>query len=60
MSENEIKIWNALRIEGGLSVDSIARILDIPVFRLSPILLQMELAGMITPYPGNVYRIRIV
>jgi predicted Rossmann fold nucleotide-binding protein DprA/Smf involved in DNA uptake len=42
-----------------LTVDTIARIVGMPVFRLSPILLQMELAGMITPCPGNVYRIRM-
>jgi DNA processing protein len=59
MSENEKKIWDALRVEDGMTVDTIARIVGMPVFRLSPILLQMELAGMITPCPGNVYRIRI-
>lgn len=57
MSDNERKICEALRNENGLSVDNIARLLEMPVFRLSPILLQMELAGMITPCPGNVYKI---
>lgn len=59
MSDNEKKIWDALKADDSLSVDAIARMIEMPVFKLSPILLQMELAGMITPCPGNVYRIRI-
>ena len=59
MSDNEKKIWDALKADDGLSVDAISRMIEMPVFRLSPILLQMELAGMITPCPGNIYRLRI-
>ena len=58
MTDNERKIWEALKAEGDLTVDTLARMLEMPVFRLSPLLLQMELAGMITPCPGSVYRIR--
>jgi len=36
----------------------LARLIDIPVYKLSPTLLQMELAGMIILCPGNVYRLR--
>jgi predicted Rossmann fold nucleotide-binding protein DprA/Smf involved in DNA uptake len=39
-------------------MDVLAHLLDIPVYKLSMILLQMELAGLITPCPGSVYRIR--
>ena len=60
MSDNEKKIWDALKADDSLSVDAIARMVEMPVFKLSPILLQMELAGMITPCPGNIYRIRMV
>jgi len=59
MSDNEKKIWDALKADDGLSVDAIARMIEMPVFKLSPILLQMELAGMITPCPGNIYRLRM-
>lgn len=58
MTDNEKKIWEALKEEGDLTVDTLARQLGMPVYRLSPLLLQMELAGMITPCPGNVYRLR--
>jgi len=58
MTGNEKKIYETLRSEGDLTIDILARILDIPVCKLSAVLLQMELAGIITPCPGNVYHIR--
>lgn len=58
MTDNERKIYEALKISGELTMDSLARTLEIPVYKLSTILLQMELAGLIIPCPGNIYRIR--
>ncbi len=58
ITENEKKVCDALRSEGGLTIDILSRMLEIPVYKLSTTLLQMELAGMITPCPGNVYRLR--
>ncbi len=58
MTDNERKIYDALKSEGELTMDVLARILELPVYKLSTVLLQMELAGMITPCPGSVYRIR--
>ena len=58
MTENEKKIYEALKTGGDLTMDTLARALDMPVYKLSTVLLQMELAGLITPCPGNVYRIR--
>lgn len=58
VTDNEKKICEALKNEGDLTMDVLARILEIPVYKLSTTLLQMELAGLITPCPGNVYRIR--
>ena len=58
LTDNEKKICDALKTEGGLTIDILASIIDLPVYRLSPTLLQMELAGMIIPCPGNVYRLR--
>ena len=57
LTDSEKKICEALKSEGDLTIDSLARMLEIPVHKLSTTLLQMELAGMITPFPGNVYRI---
>jgi DNA processing protein len=58
MTDNEKKICEALKNEGDLTMDALARILDMPVYKLSTVLLQMELAGMISPCPGSVYRLR--
>jgi DNA processing protein len=58
MTENEKKIFGALKMNGDLTADQIAILLSFPVYKLSSILLQMELAGLIIPCPGNVYRIR--
>lgn len=58
LTDNERKIWEALTSEGDLTMDALARVLDIPVYKLSTVLLQMELAGIVTPCPGSVYRLR--
>jgi len=58
MTENEKKVFEIIREQGDQSVDQLALTLGIPVYRLSTTLLQMELAGLITPCPGNLYRIR--
>ena len=58
MTDNEKKIYDELKTGGDLTMDTLALALDIPVYKLSTVLLQMELAGLITPCPGNVYRIR--
>jgi len=58
ITDNERKICEALKDEGGLTIDVLSRMLELPVYKLSTTLLQMELAGMITPCPGNVYRLR--
>ena len=58
MTDNERKILDALKSEGDLTMDAMARMLEMPVYKLSTVLLQMELAGLITPCPGSVYRIR--
>lgn len=58
MTENEKKIFEALKMDGDLTADQLAVRLSVPVYKLSSILLQMELSGLIVPCPGNVYRIR--
>jgi DNA processing protein len=58
MTENEKKVFETIREQGDQTIDQLALTLGIPVYRLSTTLLQMELAGLITPCPGNLYRIR--
>jgi len=59
MTENEKKVYEALKNKGELTLDHLALLVEVPVYRLSTTLLQMELSGLITPCPGNLYRIRM-
>ena len=56
MDENEKKIYEALVKEGEMTMDNICRSLDIPIQKLSSMLLQMEFKGIVKFYPGNLYR----
>jgi DNA processing protein len=56
MTESEKMIFELLSKESELSIDDICRSLDLPVYKLSPLLLQMEFKGMVRFYPGNIYR----
>lgn len=57
MDDTEKNIFGLIRELGEPTIDTICRTLDIPVYRLSSILLQMEFKGIIRCYPGNIYRI---
>jgi DNA processing protein len=56
LDDTERGIYELLVRQGEMDIDSICRTLDIQVFRLSAILLQMEFKGLVKCYPGNVYR----
>ena len=56
LSESEQKIYELIMKEGELTIDTICRTLEIPIYKLSPLLLQMEFKGVVKCYPGNVYR----
>ena len=56
LTETEQKIYELIMKEGELPIDSICRTLEIPVSKLSSLLLQMEFKGMVKCYPGNLYR----
>jgi DNA processing protein len=58
LDETEQGIYNLISKEGELTIDQICRTLNVPVFRLSAQLLQMEFKGLVRCYPGNVYRLR--
>jgi DNA processing protein len=55
LSEAEEQIMEILRFEGHVSIDRICLKCDIPVSRISGILLNLELAGLIKCLPGDVY-----
>ena len=56
LDPTEKSIFELISAEGEIAIDSICRSLELPVFKLSAILLQMELKGLIKCYPGNIYR----
>lgn len=57
MDENEKAIFEFVLKEGEPTIDSICRSLEIPVYKLSAILLGMEFKGILKCFPGNTYRI---
>jgi DNA processing protein len=56
LDDNEKKIYELITRDGELNIDTICRSLDMPVYRLSSLLLQMEFKGLVRCYPGNLYR----
>jgi DNA processing protein len=56
LNETEKMIFELLLKQGELTIDVICRSLDIPVYKLSSLLLQMEFKGLLKCYPGNIYR----
>lgn len=58
MTDNEKKVFSMLKDNGTMTMDHISLMSGIPVYKLSTTLLQMELAGIISPCPGNQYRLR--
>lgn len=55
LSETEKQIMEMLRSEGRVAIDRICLKCNIPVSRISGILLDLELAGWIKCLPGDVY-----
>ena len=56
MDDIEKQICELLIREGEMTIDTICRSLDIPVYKLSSLLLQMEFKGVVKCFPGNIYR----
>jgi len=56
LDDTEKTIFELLVKKGELSIDTICRSLNIPVYKLSSLLLQMEFKGLVKCSPGNVYR----
>ncbi len=56
LDESEKIIFELLSKQGELTIDTICRSLNIPVHKLSSLLLQMEFKGLVKCSPGNLYR----
>lgn len=56
LDDNEKVIFEMLSKQGELTIDTICRSLEIPVNKLSSLLLQMEFKGLVKCSPGNLYR----
>jgi DNA processing protein len=56
LDDTEKTIFELLVKQGEQTIDTICRSLDIPVYKLSSLLLQMEFKGIVKCSPGNLYR----
>ncbi len=56
LDDNERLIYELVSKEGELTIDNICRALEMPVYKLSSLLLQMEFRGLVKCFPGNIYR----
>lgn len=56
LDRTEKTIFELLSRQGEQTIDTICRSLDIPVYKLSALLLQMESKGLLKCSPGNLYR----
>ncbi|MDP4210074.1 MAG: DNA-processing protein DprA [Bacteroidota bacterium] len=57
ISEDEQRIVQTLRESGELPIDLICIHVDMPVSKVSALLLNLEFAGMVRSLPGKVYRL---
>ena len=55
LEEDEQKVYDFLSQNGKELLDLIAVGCRLPVFRLAPILLNMELKGVVRPLPGKLF-----
>lgn len=55
LSEQETLVVNILTQNSNLHIDLLAKESEIPIYQLLPILLDLELKGVIKNLPGNVY-----
>jgi DNA processing protein len=57
LEPDESLIYDLLRKEGKLQIDSIAEKTQMPIFKLNGLLLNMELKGILKPLPGKFFEI---
>jgi DNA processing protein len=56
LDDTEKMICELLMKQGEMTIDSICRSIDMPVHKLSSLLLRMEFNGLLKCLPGNLYR----
>ena len=57
LEDDEQKIYDYLQKNGKQLLDVIALECDFPIFKISSILLNMELKGVIRPLPGKLFEV---
>ncbi|MFY7671898.1 DNA-processing protein DprA [Tenacibaculum sp. MEBiC06402] len=57
LSSEEQKVYDYLKSKGKQLIDAIALDCEIPIYKLSALLIQMELKGIIKPLPGKMFEI---
>jgi len=55
LSQEETKLVDIIKKRGDLPIDSICLEAEMPVSKVSPILLNLEFAGIVKSLPGKVY-----
>jgi DNA processing protein len=55
LTAEEQTIYNALQKSGKEAIDVLALTCNLPIYRLSSLLLNMELQGVIRPLPGKMF-----
>ena len=55
LNNEEQKVYDYLQQKGKQLLDIIALECDFPIFRISPLLLNMELKGVVRPLPGKLF-----
>jgi len=58
LNENEQKVVDLLQKEGELFIDQISASVQLPVSRVSAMMLTLEFKNVITALPGKMYRLR--
>ena len=58
LNENEQKVVDLLQKEGELFIDQISALVELPVSRVSAMMLTLEFKNVITALPGKMYRLR--
>ena len=58
LNETEQQVVDLLQKEGELFIDQISGLLQLPVSRVSAMMLTLEFKNVITALPGKMYRLR--
>jgi len=57
LNNDEQKVYDYLFKKGKQILDVIALDCDIPIYKLAPILLQLEMKGILKPLPGKLFEV---